>query len=128
MIARMSEARYNDLVYLSLKKFFFDPTCPRECDIRVCMQMGHPPMLAAAAEKHGPLSVAILSPTEKAPNSHEIMYNVDTDNVIEETLAYLEDHWIKGSFPTKDREAIKQQFHKHIVPIALEIPEKDCGG
>ena len=40
MIAKMSEARLNDLVYLILKKLFFEPhfnSAPRECDIRICM-------------------------------------------------------------------------------------------
>ena len=82
----MSEARYNDLIYMTLKKLFFEPwgMNPRECDIRVCMQMGYRPML----DKAGPMA-GILLPDEVSPRSHESTYDIDTDKALVESIDYM---------------------------------------
>lgn len=129
--ATMSEARYNDLVYMILKKTFFEPCgmSPRECDIRICMQMGCPEMLNKAG-----IMAAILLPNEKAPNSHDIQYTINYRRVFEECIEYIEDHWMKQTFD----EAIGQEgTHEKmwqwliepnsVIDCILQTEEKLCG-
>lgn len=133
MIKKISEARYNDMVYLFLKKCFFEPIFgeghgPRECDIRVCMQMGHKEML-----KNAPPSAMILSPTEIAPKSHEKLLDVDTDEVFNECINYMEDHWMKMTVEESSGEPdvktkMKDFFEKEIIPAIMDLPEEKCGG
>lgn len=100
MTTKMSEARFNDLVYMILKKMFFEPcigegNSPRECDIRVCMNMSQPKMMTGK----NPLLASILSPTEISPRSHEIFYDIDFDVVLKKCRNYMEDHWFKQKMP-----------------------------
>lgn len=126
----MSEARLNDLVYMTLKKFYFEPAFgtnsnPRECDIRVCMNMAVPQTNTMG------MAAAILSPDEVAPASHEKQYEVDTDVVLNETITYLEDHWMKMSFADaykdpKVMDNINDYYNKEIVPNIMATAEEEC--
>lgn len=129
--ATMTEARYNDLCYMILKKLFFEQggASPRECDIRVCMQMGCPQMI----NKAGPLA-AILLPNEKAPNSHSTLYTINYKNVFNECLDYLEDHWMKQTIDEAyEKEGTRNEMWQWIIaPGSLidainSIPEEQCG-
>ncbi len=129
MLIKMSEARYNDLVYLTLKQFFFEPAKlggPRQCDIRVCMQMGHLPLL----EKAGPAAM-ILSPTEQAPASHTDLLEIDTDRVFDETLTYVEDHWMKSTFEEayanpNIKAEMKKFYDESLIPAIMATAEDQC--
>jgi hypothetical protein len=132
MVVKISEARYNDLVYASLKKLYFEPIfghggCPRGCDIRVCMQMGCQNMLLNA----GPAAM-ILRPDEVPPNSHTILLEVDTDTVFKEIVNYMEDHWLKQT--TEEafgcelaKKEMKEYFETQIIPCIMGVPEEQCG-
>lgn len=129
MQVQISEARLNDFVYLTLKKFFFEPAGlgnPRECDIRVCMTM-----VAPQTWQGNPIAAAILLPDEVSPRGHEPNLGVDTDRVFEECITYLEDHWMKQSFAdASGNPAAKQEmkeFYDKMVPAILEMPEDQCG-
>jgi len=127
-ILKMSEARFNDLVYLTLKKLYFEPNmgegcCPRECDIRVCMNMSQPEMLVGV----NPVVAMILSPAEVAPKSHDKMYDVDTDKVFDECKDYMEDHWFKQEMPEDWTKGAKE-FFEDVVKVLMTVPEDKCGG
>jgi hypothetical protein len=130
-IQNMSEARYNDLVYVTLKRFYFEPMLgeghgPRECDIRVCMQMGHKPLLAEA----GP-SAAILMPDEKSSASHDRFFDIDTEVVFDEIVTYMEDHWLKSTTAEAFKvEGIVEDFredYRKMIPVIMDLPEEQCG-
>lgn len=128
---QISEARLNDLTYLALKRYFFQPmygenACPRECDIRICMDMVCP------KERIKSLSQAVLLPNEKAGASHDIMYEVDPSNVLTTVIQYMEDHWLKSSIEQafkqdKVREEMEQDYINNIIPHVLEAAEEECG-
>lgn len=125
---RISEARLNDIVYLSLKHFLFQPVygenaSPRECDIRICMDMAVPERLTLAS--------AILLPNEVAGKSHTKMYDVEEERVFSETIGYIEDHWLKSSLEdaygdTDVRTKMRVHF-QHILDTCLAMPEDSCG-
>ena len=124
---KMSEARLNDLVYLTLGKLFFEgmKMMPRECDIRVCMDMTCKERMTVAS--------AILLPNEVAGKSHDIFYEVDVDACFDECVSYMEDHWMKqtvddafGEEGTRDK--MKAWYKEYIVPSVLGLPEEQCGG
>ena len=124
MKVQMSEARYNDLVYMALKCTFFEPVMganPREADIRICMQMGSEEMMAKAT-----LQDSILSPTEVAPKSHDTQYQIDTDRVFEAVIDYLTDHW-RATATKKQIRAMKKDFDTKILPSAMNTKEEECG-
>lgn len=127
---KMSEARYNDLVYLTLKKLFFEPvfgeeSSPRGCDIRVCMELASDEMMMQLAHR-GVLS-AILSPTEVAPTSHTQLYDIDTERVFDVCVDYISNHWAKQE---PDPKAIVEfkELYKKIVETVMQVPEEKCGG
>ncbi len=125
----MSQARYNDLVYITLKKLYFEPafgegTNPRECDIRVCMNMAHPQML----QGENPLQAMILSPTEIAPKSHTTQYKINTQAVYNECKSYMEDHWFKQPMPKEWEDNNPQEYYNQILTTLMTIPEDKCGG
>ena len=108
---RMSEARYNDLVYLTLKTLFFEPIfggSPRECDIQVCMQMGNPAMLQEA----GMQAATTPSTIEATGARHDREYWIEPAVVLEAVLSYLEDHWMKKRFPAQARRQMESQYPK----------------
>lgn len=129
---RMSEARLNDLTYMALRHLFFVPmfgegAVPRECDIRICMDMACP------EERATSLQQAILWPNEVSGRSHEISYEVDTDRVLEEVIGYMEDHWLKQTmaeaYKDPDARAKAERFYREeIVRVVMETPEEKCGG
>lgn len=121
MIVTISEARLNDLCYLALKYFWFDPVMacnPRGCDIRVCMDVSVPSRIKSPAQ-------AIMRSGEVAPSSHTLMHEVDTDRVMEECVRYLEDHW-RVVF-TADNLQEMQEWWNTTVPQVLGLLESDCG-
>ncbi len=131
MKVTISEARFNDLVYLTLKRYFFEPmygegTYPRECDIRVVMNMVH-----HDTWKGPPLAAAILLPGEVAPSSHDARYEVETDDILAESTNYVEDHWLKcpieeaSGNPTW--KAVVGDDFKKVVELILGLPEESCG-
>jgi hypothetical protein len=129
---KMSEARLNDLVYLTLKRQWFEQmfgegTSPREADIRVCMNMAVP-----LTNTKGTMA-AILLPDEKAPKSHDAIYEVDPEAVFDACVFYMEDHWCKqkiedASGNPNAREEFKKDFNEVILPAVLAAKEEDCGG
>lgn len=127
---QISEARLNDIVYLTLKHFFFVPVygenaSPRECDIRVCMDMACPARITS-------ISSAILLPNEVSGKSHTKLYDVESDHVLDVCLDYLEDHWMKQTFEEAyGNEDIKTEMKAHfetIIATCLGMPEDQCGG
>lgn len=127
MPVRISEARLNDLVYMALKRYFFEPmfgedTNPRECDIRVCMDM-------VARDRITPMS-AILLPDEVAGRSHQRMYDVDTSRILDEVVQYMEDHWLKRSvdeaFGIPGVRDVMRSDYEEVLSVILEQAEEDC--
>jgi len=128
MVRQMSEARLNDVVFILLKYGFFQPmfgenAAPRECDIRICMDLSCPERITSIAS-------AILLPDEVAPKSHTTMYDVDTDRVFDETVSYMEDHWLKMSAAEASgnpniRDDMRKWFDD-ILPSLMEVPEDLC--
>lgn len=120
---RVSEARLNDFCYILLKKLYFEPalgTGPRQCDIRICMDMSVPEQRIKSAAQ------AVLLPNERAGSSHETMYDVDLEEVYDQTVAYIVDHW-RAEFPEGAIEENKRMWLEDIVPQMMEIPEDQCG-
>lgn len=124
---KMTEARYNDLVYLTLKKLWFEPifnSSPRECDIRVCMQMGNKIMLEQAVP-----NAAILLQNEFAPKS-KTEYEIDTDLVFYECKDYVENHWLKTTTDEVFGRPIGEEFMKFyvecIIPSVMSVDEDKC--
>lgn len=124
----MSEARLNDLVYMLLKKLYFEQfrSAPRECDIRVCMQLSAPALRTGVQD-------AILLPDERSGRSHDKMLDVCFGEVFDECLRYLEDHWMKTSFEEATGDPnIKQKMWDwcaqgdNLFEIIKTAPEKDC--
>lgn len=125
---RMSEARLNDLVYLTLKKLFFESVGfnPRECDIRICMDL-------TCKERIKSVMASILLPNEVSGRSHDVFYEVDPDACFEECMDYLEDHWMKQTFDEASgeegtRSKMKAWYLENIVPCIMELEEEKCGG
>ena len=121
----MSEARLNDLCYLGLKMIFFEPVLganPRECDVRICMDMGVPERMKGRG-----IEVAILDPDEVAPSSHVIQYDVDTDKVLEVIVEYVADHWVKQEPDAEGLVEFKTNAWPKIVKAVLAVPEDNCG-
>ena len=118
---RITEARLNDFCYMLLKKAYFEHIglAPRECDIRVCMDM-------AAKERITAMS-AILLPNEKAGISHDKQYEVDPGEVFDECIGYLENHWMKEEFPEKWKEGARKFWLEEMVPALMTTPEEQCG-
>lgn len=128
-MVNISEARLNDLAYMALKKLFFEAMFgegrgPRECDIRIVMDMTVPSRITPAS--------AILLPNEKSGKSHTVFYDVDTDKVLTETIDYMEDHWLKQNieeaFGDPDVRTKMTEYYAEIVKVILDMPEADCGG
>ncbi len=125
-MVRISEARLNDIVYMTLKNLFFVPCFninPRECDIRICMDMAVPERIKSPAQ-------AILLPNEQAGKSHTIFYEVDTDRLLSECIDYLEDHWMKQSLSDvfgEDADKKAKEWFAEMLPVLLEMPEEGCG-
>lgn len=127
----MSEARYNDLVYLTLKKNLFEPmfgenASPRECDIRICMQLGCPELMKTAG-----LTAAILSPNEVSGRSHTKILDIDTDAVFETITVYMEEHWLKQELDVafgrpNVRDEMLKFFNEGIIPAIQSVPEEEC--
>lgn len=127
---KMSEARLNDYVYITLKKLLFEPMFgedvrPRECDIRVCMNLIVPDTIK------NPAMAGILLPNEVAPASHTKQYDVDLNEIFEECIAYIEDHWLKVSIEeawqnNSVRTSMRDYFDNMIVPIVAAVPEDKC--
>ncbi len=118
----VSEARLNDICYMILKRYFFESWgyAPRECDIRVCMQLGHPPMLAGVG-----LEAAILRPDEVAPKSHSRMYTINPQAVFDACIEYMEDHWMKQ----KVNKSFLRDARKDFVALLedlMRVPEEEC--
>lgn len=134
MLRMMSEARLNDLVYITMKYLYFQPlfgdgSGPRECDIRVCMNVAVPQTIT------GPCTAWILLPDEVAPASHDTQYSVDTDAVFAACRTYMEDHWMKAPvgevWPTGPSggdtlQEMQQYFETVVVPGVMSIDEADC--
>lgn len=126
---KVSEARLNDLVYMALKRYFFEPMfgegcCPRQCDIRVCMDMACPERVTSVMS-------AILLPNEVAPSSHERMYDVDPVRLFDQVAMYMEDHWMKQTVDEAfGKEGVRAEMQKEyieeIVPVIMEVPEDRC--
>jgi hypothetical protein len=120
---RISEARLNDFCYLLLKKAYFEPhfnnASPRECDIRVCMDMSAP-------EKRASIASAILLPDEIAPSRHDVYYDVDPGQVFDVTMEYLVDHW-RAEPDAKELKQFRKEWLTEIVPKLLEMEESACG-
>lgn len=124
-LVHISEARLNDMCYMVLKHAFFmhlTPNgCPRECDIRVCMDMSVPERIKSVAH-------AILRPDERSGRSHSIFYDVDPERVFDECITYIEDHWIKrGLWAKEEWTANKRKWMEELVPVLLKTQEEDCG-
>lgn len=127
---RVSEARLNDMVYLALKKIFFEPiqgegSCPRECDIRVCMDIAVP-------ERIKSIQQAILLPNEVAGKSHTIFYEVEPDHVLSVVIDYMEDHWMKQTVEEASGDPNVRtkltEFFNQMVEALMQLPEEQCGG
>jgi hypothetical protein len=121
----MSEARFNDLVYLTLKKLYFEPifgigASPRGCDIRICMNLSCPSMIKS-------INAAILLPNEIAPRSHTIFYNIDTDKVFDECKDYMENHWLKQEISENWLKSAKDYYNEEIIRAAMSVSEEECG-
>jgi len=119
MVHKISEARFNDLVYMTLKEFFFQPSMsgsPRECDIIICMDL---------------ICQTSDNPYEKSRRSHTVFYDVDTDKCFDECLDYVEGHWIKQSidefYGKPVRAEMKKWYDENLVPAILSVPEELCG-
>lgn len=124
VLNKISEARLNDLVYVFLKYTFFLPAMnsnPRECDIRVCMDL-----TVLSRAKKDPMRAMILLPNEEAGRSHETFYDVDTDRLTEVCLDYISDHWMKQEIPASVRDETKN-WYADLLPTLLAIPEEQCG-
>lgn len=118
---RITEARLNDLAYMALKRYFFEGwgMNPRECDIRIVMDMSAPERITSIAN-------AILSPNEKAGASHTTFYDVHPHEVLETAINYMEDHWIKQEI----EESIKEQMRTdwlECIPVIMAVDEESCG-
>jgi hypothetical protein len=130
VMERMSEARLNDLVYMMEKFLFFQPTfggntCPRECDIRIVMDMA----CSSRLEGRG-MGAAILWPNEVAGASHITMYeDVSFAHVFDTMVFYIEDHWIKAEIPLEMRQ--KWWDHcaqpEHVFDTVQTMDESRCG-
>jgi len=121
-VQKMSEARLNDLAYMALKRYFFQPWGrgnPRECDIRVVMDMAVPERISVMS--------AILLPNEVSGRSHTKFYEVDTDRVLQEALDYMEDHWIKEELKSDFVTDVKADW-PGVVEDVLKMPEESCAG
>ncbi len=124
MKVKISEARFNDMVYLTLGYMFFKPVfgeeaSPRECDIRVCMNCICPKMMVDG------ITAAILLPNEVSPKSHTKFYKVETDAVLAECRLYMEDHWFKAPMTPEWETGAKEYFVK-IVDVIMKMPEDQC--
>ena len=119
---KITEARLNDFVYLTLKKLFFEAwgMNPRECDIRICMDL-------TCKERITSVQQAILSPNEVAGKSHDITYEVEPEAIFSECVDYMEGHWIKQQIPKKERRKMRK-FFDDFVPCVMAVPEEQCGG
>ena len=128
MKVKISEARFNDAAYMCLKYLYFMPAMnsgPRNCDVRMVM-------LLAAPEMVKDVSDCIMEPDEAPKSSHDIFYEVDTDEIYNSTITYLEDHWIKDDietvFPNQNfKEVSKKWWDDQAVSAIMMTLEKDCG-
>lgn len=125
MKVRISEARLNDFAYVALKRLFFEPAgmSPREADIRIVMDLAAPERLTLAS--------AILLPNEISPRSHDVFYEIDTENVLDVARQYIEDHWTKKSLVEPEREEEfekwkREEWEGNIVPVIMRLPEEEC--
>jgi hypothetical protein len=128
---QMSEARYNDLIYLLLKKLFFEPAelgGPRECDIRVCMQLAAPELLTGPQD-------AVLLPGEQSGRSHTRTIEVCFGTAFDECLTYLEEHWMKQTMEEAAGDPVVKQAmwdwccqQDGIFDTVKTLPEEQCGG
>lgn len=131
---KVSEARLNDLTYMALKRYFFEPFhnagaipigAPRECDIRICMDM-------TCRERITSPMAAILLPNEESPASHGKVYEVEPSRILDEVFDYIEGHWLKcdldvGADSPGWKERARKEYLEYIVPNCMELPEEDCG-
>lgn len=115
---RISEARLNDMCYMLLK--YNLGANPRECDIRVCMDMAVPEQRLVGRD---PLMAMVLRPDEKSGRSHDVYYDVDPRRVYDETMTYLRDHWRLA----RGRWCTKLEWITKIVPALMRTPEMQCG-
>lgn len=118
MKVQMSEARLNDFAYMALKLVFFGTSRPRECDIRIVMDMAVPDRITSPMQ-------AILLPNEVSPRSHDRMHEVETDKVLQEAIDYVEDHWMKARIPAKHRKHINKHWPDFVKGL-MEVPEEEC--
>lgn len=109
----ISEARLNDCVYLLFKVAMGMP--PREADLQMIMHMVQPQMGTAGRE----VSDAV------AYRSHGITWEVKIDDILEQTITYLEDHWIKGRYP--HRAELERFMMDGVIFWMLHGDEADCG-
>ena len=118
---RITEARLNDFAYMALKRYFFEGwgMNPRECDIRIVMDMSAPERITSIAN-------AILSPNEKAGASHTTFYDIDLYEVLEVAISYMEDHWIKEEIDGSIKEQMREDW-RQCVPVIMKVEEELCG-
>ena len=126
MKIKMSQARYNDLVYMGLRYGWFKPmfgegSRPRECDVRICMQLGNAEML----EEAGP-EAAVLLPDEKAPADHGRMLVVDTYRVLIEMRNFMEAYWLERGMDEEWWDWVKRGMWPVIIKVAMATREERC--
>lgn len=115
---KISEARLNDWCYILFKQVMGMP--PRECDIRICMDMSAPDDRIHSA------SQAILMPDEVAGKSHTIAYDVDPIIVFDAVTGYIEDHWIKEELEQQWKDEALRVWTDEMVPDLMKVKEEDC--
>lgn len=123
----MSEARYNDLVFMMLKYFLFLPAKvpgPRECDIRMCMQMGCQELFQEMVARDGIMTV-VLRPDEQSPRRHDKMYDINPTLVFNEVIIYIEEHWLKEKVGEEIIQNMKIGLPL-IIDRIMRTPEEDC--
>lgn len=119
---RLTEARLNDMCYVMLKHAFFmhtPMTNPRQCDIRICMDMSAPERITS-------ITNAILLPNERAGASHDVWYEVDPERVFDECITYIEEHWMKQEYDEGWKEESKRIWLNDMVPTLMKTPEAEC--
>lgn len=121
---KMSQARYNDLVYMGLKYGWFEPlfgegAMLRQADIRVVMQLGCPVLRTGVRD-------AVLWPGEKAPADHGWEVEVDTDEVLAKMREYMEGHWMKQAMDKQWWKWVRERVWPAIIEAALSTPEEEC--
>lgn len=119
-LLRVSEARLNDMCYMVLKKVFFEPVglgSPRQCDIRICMDLSAPERVTVMS--------AILLPNERAGADHTKFYDIDPAKVFDETITYLEDHW-RAEFGDEWKKGAREFWLSYMVPEMMAMAEETC--